>query len=199
MSQQIEQLNAQFQDLVTRINQSPLEKQDWFNKNDLFHSSCFYCQSDDINDYLSELKSNISKLSNLTDNDYLSFLSEKVTEQFSCFRNLLNSLSISKKAKQYKHSHQKRLAQVKQLNRKVNHSSQELYTELSKLQEFERRLLDMVDEKQRQLSTYSGNKFKNDYQQQVLVTQQRLGRCRQAISKVEEQIQNLDRQSQGKF
>lgn len=182
----------QFQQLEYKVNSASIEQQKWFNKSDLFNSSCFYSQSDETRDYLSELKDNIVKLSQITDTAYLEFLTERVTQQFACLKNLLNAQSVNNKAKHYRRSNTQRLAQVKKLTTTVNQSSQDLYSELSKLQEFERRLLDMVSEKQQQLSAYSGSKLRNDYQQQVLVTQQRLGRCRQAISKVEEQIQKLD-------
>ena len=182
----------QFQQIEDRINHANIDQQKWFNRSDLFNSSCFYSQSDEVGEYLSELKDNINKLIKVHDTEYVEFISERVTQQFSCLKNLVNSQSVNRKAKDYRRSHNQRLAQVKKLTKTVNQSSQDLYSELSKLQEFERRLLDMVAEKQHQLSTYSGAKLRNDYQQQVLVTQQRLGRCRQAISKVEEQIQKLD-------
>ncbi|NVK24316.1 MAG: primosomal replication protein [Gammaproteobacteria bacterium] len=195
MNNRIDELVQQFERLKQQVTAANIKQEQWFNKSDLFNSSSFYCQSDETHDYLKELETNIEKLSKIGENEYLEFLVDRITQQFSCFRSLLNSQSVNNKAKSYHRSHNQRLAKVKQLTRTVHQSSQDLYAELSKLQEFERRLIEMVTEKQQQLQQYSGSKLKNDYQQQVLVTQQRLGRCRQALSKVEEQIQKLDEQS----
>ncbi|XQW86435.1 primosomal replication protein PriC [Thalassotalea piscium] len=65
---------------------------------------------------------------------------------------------------------------------------QSLYTKLSETIEFERRLLLMLEEKQQELRVATPakrEKVGND----VLIVHQRLGRCRQAISKIERQIE----------
>ncbi|GHE98285.1 primosomal replication protein PriC [Thalassotalea profundi] len=65
---------------------------------------------------------------------------------------------------------------------------QSLYSKLSETIEFERRLLVMLAEKQECLKVASPTKHAqatND----VLIVHQRLGRCRQAISKIERQIE----------
>lgn len=194
LTQQLQWLEQQVQQF-TSINKLP--KTRWMNNSDYFNSSCFYCQSDDIKDYVKEVANNLNKLKQARHQQQAEYLAERLTEQFSCFRNLFQSLDINQKNALYnkrKFSQVKsnQLQRVKQLAKQATQSSQELYAELSKLQEYERRLQEMVEEKQRQLSSYSGNKHRAEYQQQVLTTQQRLGRCRQAISKTEEQIQKLD-------
>ncbi|MGB1198866.1 MAG: primosomal replication protein PriC [Thalassotalea sp.] len=65
---------------------------------------------------------------------------------------------------------------------------QSLYTKLSETIEFERRLLVMLEEKQQLLNTATPAK-RAQASNDVLVVHQRLGRCRQAISKVERQIE----------
>lgn len=184
-------LLEQFSVLKQQLLAQKEQLKNWFNRSDLIFSSCFYAQSDDIQEYLDELEININKLSTVRHQVQSEYLSERITEQFACLKSLLNSVSLSKKHKQQRPK-PSYVQQVKTLSKKVNQGSQELYAELSKLQEYERRLVEMVEQKQLQLSSYKGNKLKGDYQQQVLLTQQRLGRCRQAISKVEEDIQRLD-------
>ena len=185
-------LTLQFEALKNNINESGLNQKSWFNASEFFNAGCFACHSEELKDYLSELEQQINKLKAVSSIQYAEHLTITITEQFSCFRSLLNSFSVNEKHKSYKAKNRTRLQKVKSLTRQVTQSSQELYQELSQLQDYERRLLEMVNNKQQTLNQYSGQKHKNEYQQQVLLTQQRLGRCRQAISKVEEQIQRLD-------
>lgn len=185
-------LLIQLQQLESAFEQSAIDQENWFNRSDVFISSAFYTKSNELADYFSELKGNISKLERLKEPAYLEFLADKVTQQFACLKSLLNSAQIDGKERKYKQKHKARIQQTKQFAKRVTQSSQSLYAELSQLQEFERRLLDMVSERQQRLHQYQGTKHRQEYQQEVLTYQQRLGRCRQAISKVEEQIQKLD-------
>lgn len=65
---------------------------------------------------------------------------------------------------------------------------QSLYSKLSETIEFERRLLVMLAEKQ-QLLTLATPAKNAQATNDVLIIHQRLGRCRQAISKIERQIE----------
>ena len=69
---------------------------------------------------------------------------------------------------------------------------QNLYSQLSETIEFERRLLVMLAEKQAILSSSPPNK-KVQATDDVLIVHQRLGRCRQAISKIERQIETQEK------
>ena len=163
----------------------------WFKASDIFFSNAFYSRSDELQDYIKELKSNINRLSSVKDETQVAYLTDKISEQFSCFRNFLNSQGLDSKYVKQKRHRVNLQQRVKNIAQVATQSSQELYQELSKLQEYERRLLDMVAEKQQQLMSFHGSN-KTEMQQHVLHTQQRLGRCRQAISGVEEKIQKLD-------
>ena len=185
-------LHIQYQQLLAEFEQSNIDQNNWFNHSDVIVSSAFTTRSDELGDYFTELSANINKLAKLKDPDYLEFLADKVTQQFSCLRSLLNSAVVNTKERQHKRKKIARTQQAKAFASRVTQSSQHLYAELSKLQEYERRLLDMVNDKQQQLHQYKGNQLRGQYQQEVLAYQQRLGRCRQALSKVEEQIQKLD-------
>lgn len=192
MTSSIDLLHQQYQQLQQQFSQSNIDQKNWFNHSDVIVSSAFSTRSDELKDYFEELQANIYKLNSLTDTDYLHFVADKITQQFACLRSLLNSATINNKDRQHRKLHQARVQQAKQFARQASQSSQSLYAELSQLQEYERRLFDMVQDKQKQLNQYSGTKFRQQYQQEVLAYQQRLGRCRQALSKVEEQIQRLD-------
>lgn len=188
----VQSLEAQYQALIEQFEQLTINQENWFNHSDFFNSSAFQTRSDELQDYFKELKSDIEKLTRISDTLHLEFLADKIAQEFACFKALLNAKSLDAKNSAYKKQQFSKLQKVKQFTKKITQSSQSLYQELSKLQEYERRLLDMVAERQQQLNQYQGQKHKTEYQQQVLAYQQRLGRCRQAISKVEEHIQQLD-------
>ena len=82
---------------------------------------------------------------------------------------------------------QEKLKKIKYKNmaKKVMLSSHQLYSKLSEYQEFERRLTDMLNQKNIEIQTKNNPK----YAEEALVLHQRLGRCRQAISKVEREIE----------
>lgn len=186
----IQQLEQQFLVVEQQVTHTFDQNSNWFNHSNWFLGEAFYSQSEDISDYLAELKNNIGKLRQTQNPERLDFISAQITNQFVCFKNLLNSQNVNKKYTKKRSSYNKAAAQ--QFAQQITRSSRELYQELSKLQEYERRLFEMVQEKQTVLNSYKGDKLRADYQQQVLLTQQRLGRCRKAISQVEEQIQQQD-------
>ena len=175
MTTQSEQLNQSLSQLRQQITVLNIKPEQWFKRSDLFHSNAFSTKSDDINDYLKELETNISRLTHTRSVELGEFLAEQIQTQFACLKNLLNANNLNSKAKAYDNAHAKRLRQVQKLTKEINKDSQQLYSELSELKEFERRLEEMVTDKQTQLNSYSGAKFKQEYQQQVLLTQQRLG------------------------
>ena len=192
MTSNVQSLELQYQVLIKQFEQLKLNKENWFNHSDFFNSTAFQTRSDELQDYFNELKGNIDKLTRVSDSTHLEFLADKITQEFACFKALLNAKHLDAKNAAYRKQQFSKLQKVKQFTKTITQSSQSLYQELSKLQEYERRLLDMVAERQQQLNQYQGQKHKSEYQQQVLAYQQRLGRCRQAISEVEEQIQQLD-------
>jgi primosomal replication protein N'' len=188
----INQLTVQFEKLEYEVKGLKLSSKQWFANSDIFRSSGFSTRSDDIDDYLLELNSTNKKLASVTNEEHIGYLSERITQQFSCLKRLLKSNDINIKNTQYTKDRIRNISKAKKFAVKTSQSSQELYAELSKLQEYERRLLDMVNLSQQQLSMYKGQSNRPALQQEVLTNQQRLGRCRQALSKVEETIQKLD-------
>ncbi|MDU0114168.1 primosomal replication protein PriC [Psychrosphaera aquimarina] len=192
MNALINQLNTQFQMLEQSIKGLKLSSKQWFANSEIFRSSGFSTHSDDIDDYLIELKTTIDKLASVNNEQHVSYLSERVTQQFSCLKRFVKSNDINVRNNQYSKDRIRNLNKTKQFTLQASQSSQELYAELSKLQEFERRLLDKVNLSQQQLTMYKGMSNRPALQQEVLTNQQRLGRCRQALSKVEESIQKLD-------
>ncbi|HEX5791638.1 MAG TPA: primosomal replication protein PriC, partial [Rheinheimera sp.] len=69
----------------------------------------------------------------------------------------------------------------------ISTSSQQLYQQLSDIQEFERRLLDMINLASRDSSA--------DAVQRTLALHARLGRCRRALSDIERKIVDLEQRN----
>ena len=192
----VQELKNKVDELKHQLSAVLQGQQQWFKASDVFNSSHFYTKSDELKDYIKELENNVNRLVTVNDTTHAEYLTERISVQFTCLKNFYNSSYLSKKYTSQNKQLYSKVNRVKQIAAKATQSSQELYQELSKLQEYERRLLDMVTEKQSMLNQAQqgriSNTQKTELQNQVLVTQQRLGRCRKAISGVEEQIQRLD-------
>ncbi len=162
--------------------------------NSLFSLSLFSADSDCFQPYVDELENKVNSLSRLikAKHSELSVLAlEKIELQIQALITALNANKTmhdgakvrldakitSIKARQYKKAVQS-----------VIQSSQELYQKLSQHHEFERRLLNMLTEKEQQLSMCSAT-LRQETSQQVLTLHQRLGRCRKAISLIERDIE----------
>ena len=192
----VQELKNKVDELKHQLSAVLQGQQQWFKASDVFNSSHFYTKSDELKDYIKELENNVNRLATVNDTTHAEYLTDRISVQFTCLKNFYNSSYLSKKYSSQNKQLFSKVNRVKQMAAKATQSSQELYQELSKLQEYERRLLDMVTEKQSMLNQAQqgriSNTQKTELQNQVLVTQQRLGRCRKAISGVEEQIQRLD-------
>ena len=104
-----QQLHAQLEQLESALESSSIDDENWFNRSDVFVSSAFYTKSNELTDYIQEVRTNIVKLSQLSDQAYLEFLAEKVTQQFACLKSLLNAASVQTKDKQYRSKQQSKV------------------------------------------------------------------------------------------
>ena len=172
----------------TQLKSHKLVKEQLF-----FSETLFFSQSDKYTDYVIEIKENIQKLSRLfeTRKDVLSqSILEKIEEQISSLINAFNANTFmhNEASNHAKHIKEIKKMRYQKMTRSIVESSQVLYQSLSEHQEFERRLLDMLKNKQNELSLANANNS-SAISQEVLVLHQRLGRCRQAISKIERSIE----------
>ena len=163
------------------------------DKPPLFSEYVFHSKSEFFSPYVNEIEHNINELKLLlaANKKALSFeLLSQIEKQIVCLNTALTSPDILKKYKQAKQEHSKKLYN-KHLVKKVISSSAQLYQELADNHEFERRLMEMLKLKEQELanSQLADNQM---ISAAVLTLHQRLGRCRQAISKVERQIELLE-------
>ncbi len=147
--------------------------QNWFD------SALFSCRSPQLADYVADAQRN---LQHLTDHqlspDTRQRLVQRLSEQTAALTQAFRNVDTRRKP-----THN--AAKVKAVLQQISTSSQQLYQQLSDIQQFERRLLDMI--------ALAGRDTGADAIQRTLALHARLGRCRKALSEVEQQIQALER------
>ncbi|MGJ8693278.1 MAG: primosomal replication protein [Thalassotalea sp.] len=156
--------------------------------NALFSRNLFNTNSDKFYPYALEIEKNINELKfflSKNKNEIALNLMERIELQLSSIRTAFSSNSTIHNEAELR---QGKLSQIKYKNmaKKVLLSSHQLYEKLAEYHEFERRLMEMLNQKSSQLTSGAN---KDLVTQESLVLHQRLGRCRQAISKVEREIE----------
>lgn len=162
----------------------PGKPQDWFE------SGLFSCHSPDLADYVADAKRNLQRLSNnepvLSANsqqrlaEHLAAQVEALTRAFS------NQQTRSKFQRTVKISSLQKSPEQAETPPGLKRSTVSLYQQLTDFQQFERRLLDMIEQAGRYSSDENANR--------ILALHARLGRCRRAISDVEQAILHHERQ-----
>jgi len=157
---------------------------------DVFSEALFATNSDKIQPYVDEVRGKTIELSRLLHHGKKELSQNRlqgIEQQISAIVNAIRSNKGIHQEAQY------RLTAInarryKKAAKQLFKSSQALYQQLSEHHEFERRLLAMLDEREllRKSATPAKAKKISD---EVLALHQRLGRCRQAISKIERQIE----------
>jgi primosomal replication protein N'' len=173
LSKQLQQLKQD----AEQIDLHPAfgKPQNWFD------TALFSCRSASLTDYVVEAQRNLQHLQQNSLSDaarlrLVQHLSEQTTAITRAFRNV----EVRRKSGS-------RTQKIKAVVAKIGASSQQLYQQLSEIQEFERRLLDMIALAKRDNSEQAI--------QRTLALHARLGRCRQALSDIERQIQDLERRN----
>jgi len=156
----------------------------------VFSESLFVTNSDKIQPYVAEIRGKTTELSRLLSNGRKELSHNRlqnIEQQISAVINALRSnKSIHQEAQYRLNAINSR--RYKKAAKELFQSSQALYQQLSEHHEFERRLQVMLQEREQLRLTATPNKV-NKLAAEVLAVHQRLGRCRQAISKIERQIE----------
>lgn len=173
LAEQLKKLQQQAQQIDARpAAGKPLN---WFD------SALFSCRSTALADYVAEAQRNLMSLRQTRHSDagrlrLVQHLSEQTAALTQAFRNA-----------QIRHKNFVKADKAKAVLTQISANSQQLYQQLSDIQEFERRLQDMIHLAQRDSSA--------DGVQRALALHARLGRCRKALAETERQIQDLERRS----
>lgn len=157
----------------------------------LFSPPLFISQADTYLPYTLEVKQKVTHISRyINRQDHHDF----IFEQLALIEQQINALTTAFFAQgrqqqiEQQFTQKNRAKYLKKATKQVLHSSHHLYQQLAETHEFERRLMEMLELKEIELK--NANKANQaNLSQQVLTLHQRLGRCRQAISKIERQIE----------
>ena len=189
----------------TDLNNSHLKVHKLIENSNLFSRELFSCQSDRFVPYIEEVQRRLPELNRLlkaNKTELSTLLLDKIEQQISALSNALNSNKALHQAPKlsfdaHNKVKQKRLksqSKFKNTTQKLLLNSQQLYLKLSEHHEFERRLMDMVTERESQRMQCKASE--NDkLSSEVLALHQRLGRCRKAISAIERDIELAEKRN----
>ncbi|MEW6991393.1 primosomal replication protein PriC [Colwelliaceae bacterium 6441] len=156
----------------------------------IFAETLFSTNSDQLAHYVYEVQNKTSELNHLLSANKAQFFNARlalVEQQISAIVNAINANESQNKSST-KHLQILKQKKYRQAAQSLIKSSQSSYQKLAETKEFERRLLEMLDLKQSDFAKVSV-KNRDKVSSELLVLHQRLGRCRQAISKIERQIE----------
>ncbi len=169
--------------------------------NNLFSPTLFFSQSDRYLPYVEEIERRLAEFIRLVATNKIELSKALLThleQQIFAISNALQANSTIHQAAKLSFDANKKIrikkAKAKQVNtyrdlaKKLVLSSHQLYQKLTEHHEFERRLMDMLSEKERQ--RLESKKHESEkLSVEVLTLNQRLGRCRKAISAIQREIE----------
>lgn len=169
--------------------------------NNLFSPSLFSSQSDRYLPYVEEIERKLAEFTRLVASNKITLskaLLEHLEQQISAISIALQANSTIHQAAKLsfdankkiiiKNAKAKQVSKYRDLAKTLTLNSHQLYQKLTEHHEFERRLMDMLMEKERQrLECKKHESEKLSFE--VLTLHQRLGRCRKAISTIERDIE----------
>lgn len=138
-----------------------------------FDSQMFYCQSTRLGDYLPELRQTLAQLKQCateSDGDRLRWLAERVVLQIGALQREIATQPLRRQDSARQSPAEKR------------------YQKLAEHQEFERRLLAMISERESQLGQQETLLQQRKIQQELEALEARLLRCRSALKQIEQEI-----------
>lgn len=162
-----------------------------FKYRDIFNRQLFRCDSTKLFDYVLEAEQNFQQLIKGGNHlAHLTALGEKLTDQITALSQAVRANEVAVKENSYQSNRNKTQYQkrYKKAAQQFMVNSHQLYEELAQNHEFERRLNEMIYERQAQMSS-ADEPTRQKLEKEMLALHQRLGRCRRAITAVEERIQ----------
>ncbi|NQY36182.1 MAG: primosomal replication protein [Alteromonadaceae bacterium] len=158
--------------------------------NALFSETLFVTYSDKFFSYVQEIKRNTATLQRLINAKKPDVAYNQLThieQQIASLINALNSNQAMHNEAQHRLNAFK-TRRYKKAAKSIMLTSHSLHQKLAETHEFERRLADMITDREKDRLKATPAKAKK-IATEILAIHQRLGRCRQAISKIERQIE----------
>ena len=206
----IERLSALIQALdvkakQTDIKNSQIKAHRLIENNNLFSATLFVSQSDKFHPYIKEVERKLAEFSRLVAANKIALSKlrlQEVEQQIAAISNALQANNAMHHAAKlsFDASNKVRIKKAKQANKynkltkNIMLNSHQLYQKLAEHHEFERRLMDMVAEREAMRVKCEKNESEK-LSSEVLALHQRLGRCRRAISTIERDIEQAEKSS----
>lgn len=163
----------------------------------IFSDDLFSTYSDKFYAYVKEIEQKLNQLKGLMKANQTELAYSQlplIEQQITALLNAFNANNSLHNAAQHRlDSFKKR--RFRKAAQQVMSTSHELHQKLAEHREFERRLAEMIADRERQRTNNSQSNAQQKLAQEVLALHQRIGRCRQAISKIERQIEMAEKRT----
>lgn len=169
----LQALDARVAELATAIEPYALQRAPQAR----FDNKLFSTYSTQLRDYLAETQVNLAQLHNsvkVGKTEQVAFIAEKLVAQISALTRELATWKLRNSEPQ------KAVAE-------------NLYEKLSTHQDYERRLIAMIAERESQLASQTSFGGQQKLQKELAAQEGRLQRCRQALSRIERAIERRER------
>ncbi|WP_371377280.1 primosomal replication protein PriC [Thalassotalea aquiviva] len=199
--ERLEQLLLQLNDDAKTVDQENKQKKShyYLQQDSLFDQKLFPIVSSNYADYVQYTLKQLTQLKRLEQSNKTileSSLLETLDQQISSLITAIKSNSARHHDSDYRLQRRYRLQAQKQVQQnKYQHiakglmkGSHQLHAKLAETRGFEKRLMQMLFDKETELNQCKANQ-QSELQQQVLILHQRLGRCRKAISQLERELE----------
>ncbi|PHM36841.1 primosomal replication protein PriC [Xenorhabdus innexi] len=144
-----------------------------------FDQALFHYHSNKLSGYMQEINQNMAQLKNcVRDNRavQVKFLSERLVMQIEALKREFSTQALRKQEDKFGRQSQER----------------DLYQRLAEHQDYERRLIAMIDDRELQLNQNTGLADKFKLQKEIAALAGRLARCRQALIRIERTIEKQE-------
>lgn len=142
-----------------------------------FDNKLFATHSTQLKDYLAETKANLAQLQHsvkVGKTEQVAFIAEKLVAQIAALTRELATWKLRESEPQ-------------------KPAPENLYEKLSTHQDYERRLIAMIADRESQLATQTTFDGQQKLQKELAAQEGRLQRCRQALSRIERAIERRER------
>ncbi|SFU69145.1 primosomal replication protein PriC [Xenorhabdus koppenhoeferi] len=144
-----------------------------------FDRTLFHHHSNKLSGYMQEIKQNMEQLKACV-NDYrieqVKYLSERLVTQTEALKREIATQTLRKQEDKFEHRSQQR----------------DLYQRLAEHQDYERRLIAMIDDRELQLNKQVILANRSKLQREIAALAGRLARCRQALMRIEKSIEKQE-------
>ncbi|MGL4931201.1 MAG: primosomal replication protein PriC [Plesiomonas sp.] len=173
-------ITARFRQALTQREESAITADKKLPTAPRFAQTLFKCHSPRLADCVKELATNLDQLDHAKTTAQATFLAETITAQFTALQRELSTQTLR----------QQENVRTKPAYHHKNYG--EIYAELAKHQEYERRLADMIRVKESNLNRCETLVQQRALQQEIAAYEGRLQRCKSALKKIENRIEQRD-------